>query len=271
MSEMSQDKKRIIVYTDGAARGNPGPGGYGLICIDLHVNEVIEQGEGHAHTTNNAMELMAVLRSLEIIFSKKDRDRAYTKIPVHIYTDSRYVHQGITSWMYGWARNDWRKKDGEIISNQKLWQEIHTIAQNLVDVSIAYMHVPGHAGIPGNERADTIATAYADNDEAFVPYIGSSEGYSYYESLVQTPSEEELDAIRASKKEQKKKVTGKPLGYLSYVEGSVYFDTTWNDCKERVHGKKGVSFRKVMTESDIHDLLNDWGVPKNREVIGYEI
>jgi len=268
---MSQDRKEIIIYTDGAARGNPGPGGYGLVLIDMHADEIVEKGEGYEHTTNNAMELLAVLRTLEIIFFKKDRDRTYTQIPVHLYTDSRYVHQGITSWMHGWARNGWRKKDGEIIGNKELWQKVHTLAQDLADVPITYVHVPGHAGIPGNERADTIATAYADIDDNFSPYRGSSSEYTDYALLIQPPREEELTVMRASKKEQKKKTTGRPLGYLSYVEGSVYFDTTWNECKERVHGKKGVSFRKVMTESDIRDLLNTWGVPKNTEVIGYEI
>jgi ribonuclease HI len=140
MSEL----QKVKIATDGACKGNPGPGGWGaLIRMGPHEKEL---SGGEAHTTNNRMELLAAIRGLE----------ALTR-PCHVtlVTDSAYVKNGITQWIHGWKRNGWRTADKKPVKNADLWQE-------LIDASarhrIEWTWVKGHAGDPDNERADRLAS-----------------------------------------------------------------------------------------------------------------
>jgi ribonuclease HI len=140
MSEL----QKVKIATDGACKGNPGPGGWGaLIRMGPHEKEI---SGGEAHTTNNRMELLAAIRGLE----------ALTR-PCHVtlVTDSAYVKNGITQWIHGWKRNGWRTADKKPVKNADLWQE-------LIDASarhrIEWTWVKGHAGDPDNERADRLAS-----------------------------------------------------------------------------------------------------------------
>jgi ribonuclease HI len=137
--------KSVVIYTDGACSGNPGPGGWGAI-LTMGDHRLELQG-GEANTTNNRMELMAAISGLEAL---KQR------CTVAIFTDSVYVKDGISKWIHGWKRNGWRTADKKPVKNAELWQRLEA-ARAAHDVS--WHWVKGHAGHPENERADELARA----------------------------------------------------------------------------------------------------------------
>ena len=137
----------ITIYTDGASRGNPGPGGWGAIIMSE--NSVVEIGGREDHTTNNRMELTAAIKALEFTPDKK----------VIVYTDSEYVTKGMTEWIHKWQKKNWRTANRKPVLNQDLWQALLQAAEGK---SIEWKYVAGHSGVPLNERADVIATSYAD-------------------------------------------------------------------------------------------------------------
>jgi ribonuclease HI len=138
----------IEIYTDGACRGNPGPGGWAaLLKMGEHEREI---SGAEALTTNNRMELTAVIRALEAL-----------KRPVtaRLYTDSEYVRRGITEWLPGWKSRGWRTADRKPVKNQDLWQQLDELnAGHRID----WRWVRGHAGVPGNERVDRLANEAID-------------------------------------------------------------------------------------------------------------
>jgi ribonuclease HI len=133
----------VEIYTDGACRYNPGPGGWGAVLRFGDVEQEIFGGE--AATTNNKMELTAVIRALEAL---KERSK------VRLYTDSQYVQKGIKEWIHGWKRNGWKTAAKEPVKNQELWLELDEL-RNRHDIE--WHWVKGHAGHPENERADALA------------------------------------------------------------------------------------------------------------------
>ena len=138
----------IDIYTDGACRGNPGPGGWAaLLKSGAHEREI---SGAEAHTTNNRMELTAVIRALEAL-----------KRPVRarLYTDSQYVRRGITEWLAAWQARGWRTANRTPVKNQDLWQRL---AELSAAHRIEWHWVPGHAGVPGNERVDRLANEAID-------------------------------------------------------------------------------------------------------------
>ncbi len=155
----------ITIYTDGASRGNPGPGGWGgIITSD---DKIVETGGSEAHTTNNRMELTAAIRSLEFAINN------FQFSDVLINTDSEYVMKGITIWIHKWQKKGWKTAGRKPVLNQDLWQELLRVTE---DKKIEWKYVAGHAGVPLNERADEIATSFADN---FTPalYNGPKDKY----------------------------------------------------------------------------------------------
>jgi ribonuclease HI len=149
-------KRRAIVYTDGACAGNPGPGGWGAILIwDGHRKEL--KG-GEAATTNNRMELMAAISSLEAL-----------EQPSHVdmHTDSEYVQKGISLWIHGWKRKGWRTAAGTPVKNAELWRRLDA-ARLRHDVT--WHWVRGHAGDAENERADELAR------EGMRPFLKGRDG-----------------------------------------------------------------------------------------------
>lgn len=140
--------KDVVVHTDGACRGNPGPGGWGaLLVYGDHRRELFG---GDAHTTNNRMELLAAIRALE---SLRQPCR------VQLYTDSNYVRQGITDWLPRWQKNGWRTAGRKPVKNADLWQRLDALNQTH---EVAWHWVKGHAGHPGNEAADALANRGID-------------------------------------------------------------------------------------------------------------
>ncbi|HUJ87595.1 MAG TPA: ribonuclease HI [Burkholderiales bacterium] len=133
----------VEIYADGACKGNPGPGGWGALLRIGRVEKELYGGD--PATTNNRMELTAVIRALE---SLKRRCR------VRLYTDSQYVQKGISSWIHDWKRRAWRTADKKPVKNVDLWQRLDALAQAH---DIEWHWVRGHAGHPENERADALA------------------------------------------------------------------------------------------------------------------
>jgi ribonuclease HI len=139
----------LFAYTDGACSGNPGPGGWGAVLIARDGDAVVKERNlkgGEAHTTNNRMELLAAINALEALVGPST---------LTVMTDSSYVKDGITKWIYGWKAKGWKKKGGEI-KNIDLWQRLDA-ARDRHDVT--WKWVKGHAGHPENERADELARA----------------------------------------------------------------------------------------------------------------
>ena len=133
----------VIIYTDGACKGNPGPGGWGAILTRGPVEKELFGGE--ALTTNNRMELTAVIEALTALKRPSD---------VALYTDSQYVRQGIMTWIHNWKKNGWKTSDRKPVKNADLWQTLDRLAAKH---KIAWHWVKGHADNPGNLRADALA------------------------------------------------------------------------------------------------------------------
>lgn len=138
----------VVVYTDGACKGNPGPGGWGALLIAGGREKELCGGE--SATTNNRMELTAVIRALEALNAPCEVD---------LHTDSQYVKNGIETWIHGWKRNGWKTSDKKPVKNADLWQELDVLAARH---RIDWLWVKGHAGDPGNERADALANRGID-------------------------------------------------------------------------------------------------------------
>jgi ribonuclease HI len=138
----------VEIFTDGACRGNPGPGGWAALI--RYRGKEKELSGGERLTTNNRMELMAAIRALEAL---KQPCR------VHLHTDSNYVREGITKWIYGWQRNGWRTSDRKPVKNAELWQELIDAAARH---RVQWHWVKGHSGHPENDRVDALACAQAD-------------------------------------------------------------------------------------------------------------
>jgi ribonuclease HI len=138
----------VEIYTDGACRGNPGPGGWGAILRNSATEKELWGGE--ADTTNNRMELTAAIRALQALKRPVD---------IRLHTDSQYVLKGISSWIHGWKRNGWRTSDRKPVKNADLWQELDRLRG---DHRIEWVWIKGHAGHPENERADALANRGID-------------------------------------------------------------------------------------------------------------
>ncbi len=234
--------KPIVIFCDGACSGNPGPGGWGAI-VSLSSNEVYELGGAQSNTTNNQMELRATIESLRSICKFSG--------PVNLYTDSTYVIQGITKWIWGWKQKNWKTAEGNEVSNRELWEELFEVVsvrgkQN----HVSWHYVRGHQGIAGNERVDEIAVAFSKNKNITL-YQGSSEDYSF--DLQQIPADTDLPVSSG------KKSASKPYSYLSLVNGKVERHKTWAECEARVKGVSATKFKKAMSAEDEKAILKSWG------------
>jgi len=147
-SSMNNDSGKVIIYTDGACRGNPGPGGWGAVMI--YGTKRKEINGYSSHTTNNVMELTAVIESLEALKRTCDID---------LTTDSNYVKDGITKWIAGWKINGWKTANKKPVKNKELWIQLDELVQKH---KISWNWVKGHSGDPLNELADSLANAAID-------------------------------------------------------------------------------------------------------------
>lgn len=142
----------VQLFTDGACRGNPGPGGWGVILRHPSTGTEKEFSGGESETTNNQMELQAVISGLELL---KKRSR------VEIITDSVYVAKGSKEWMPNWKKNNWRRREGKSwkpVKNEELWRQLDELLQQH---EVRFTQIKGHSGHPENERCDELAVEYA--------------------------------------------------------------------------------------------------------------
>jgi len=147
---MAEVNARIVeIYTDGACSGNPGPGGWGAILRWGDREKEIWGGDG-GQTTNNRMELMAAIQALELLARP---------VTVRLHTDSSYLRNGILSWLPNWKRNGWQTSEKKPVKNADLWQRLDAAVKSH---QIEWVWVKGHAGDPGNERADALANRGMD-------------------------------------------------------------------------------------------------------------
>jgi len=144
-------RPKVVIHTDGACSGNPGPGGWGAILASGAHRKELKGGE--TMSTNNRMELTAAIKALEALKSPSD---------VELYTDSNYLRGGITSWIKGWKKNGWRTSDKKPVKNVELWQELEKAASRH---DVRWHWVKGHDGHDDNERADELAR------EGMAPYL----------------------------------------------------------------------------------------------------
>jgi len=141
--------KDVIIYTDGACRGNPGPGGWGaLIKFDIAQKEIFG---GQNNTTNNQMELSAAIEGLSTLKEPCN---------VELFTDSRYVMDGITQWIQNWKKNNWKTSAKKEVKNKELWQQLDEL---MTYHQVKWHWVKGHSGDPGNETADLLANKGIDS------------------------------------------------------------------------------------------------------------
>ena len=139
----------IKIYTDGACSGNPGPGGWGAVIVDGENKNEISGGE--ANTTNNRMEMKAVIEALKTMENEKE---------IVVTTDSNYVKNGITQWIHSWLKNNWQTAAKKPVKNQDLWKELWNLSNSH---KIKWEWVKGHSGHPENERCDKLATDQVSN------------------------------------------------------------------------------------------------------------
>ena len=147
MIGQSKPMKRVEIYTDGACKGNPGPGGWGVLLRMGHHEKELSGGE--ADTTNNRMEMTAIIRGLEALIEP---------CAVDVYSDSKYVLDGMTKWVEGWKRRGWINASKKPVRNADLWHDLIEVA---AQHQIEWHWVRGHSGHPDNERVDQLASAEA--------------------------------------------------------------------------------------------------------------
>ena len=139
----------LKIWTDGSCLGNPGPGGWAFVATDG--KNVAHRSGGERDTTNNRMELMAVIRAISA---------AHRHSEIEIHTDSQYVKNGMQTWMKNWKKNNWRTADRKPVKNQDLWQQLDELANK---IKIHWVWVKGHAGEEFNEMVDTLARTAAES------------------------------------------------------------------------------------------------------------
>ena len=222
----------ITIFTDGAARGNPGPGGWGAII--LNDDKVKEFGGAKDNTTNNRMELMAVISALESVKNE---------VEITIYTDSAYVVSGITRWVIGWKKNKWETSKKEDVLNKDSWEKLIFATEHKI---IDWKLIKGHSGTPANERCDVIATGFADKNPP-VLYNGSLERYG-------------INLGKISKKEinKTKKSKTKAYSYVSMVNDIIKVHKTWEECKTRVRGVSSALYKKSTSPADEEEIIRQF-------------
>lgn len=240
-----KEQAKHLLFTDGSSLGNPGPGGWGAILV-LDGGRVIEMGGSEKYTTNNRMELLALIEGLKRL---KEEWGDLT-----IFTDSKYVHKGATEWSQGWVKRDWKTMAKQDVENRDFWEDALALLSDREKFGhIAWTHVPGHSGLAGNERCDEIATGFAREDEVEV-FEGDLGDYAIdiLNITVAEGAAEKRSVARAHSR-------AKAYSYLSLVGGKAMRHSTWAECERRVTGKAGVKYKKALSPSDEDAILKSWG------------
>ncbi|MGC9602618.1 MAG: ribonuclease H [Minisyncoccia bacterium] len=238
---MGKDTDTIIIFCDGAAKGNPGPGGWGaLVATHARVQEL---GGKVAHTTNNRMELTAAAEALTYAgkFSGKQ---------IVMHTDSSYVINGITKWVQGWKKNGWKTKDKREVLNKNLWMQLNATVQNIAG-SITWRYVGGHVGVLGNERVDAIASDFAEGKKVKL-YNGPRSKYTI--DITNLGRDESLHKEKSASRERSK---AKAYSYVSKVGGKIATHKTWGQCEACVKGKVA-RYKKALSSEDEASIIKEF-------------
>lgn len=242
----------IIIYTDGSSLGNPGPGGFGCVIVLLEKETVVELGGKANETTNNKMELTAILKSLEYL--KDHNVSPDTSIVIH--TDSSYAINGLTKWVFGWQKNNWITSTKTPVLNSELWKQLVPVTSYFK--KLKFDHVRGHAGIWGNERCDMIATSFASNKKI---ELFHGELLAYDPRVLSKDFSESKHAhksnIEVSQKSKSGKTSGKAYSYVALVNGKIQTFSDWESCKAVVHGRSA-KYKKVLSKQDEDALIKEW-------------
>ena len=212
----------VDIITDGACSGNPGHGGWATIIVQP--NGTIHEFSGSvANTTNNQMELTAIIEGLQ---------RVDPSTTVHIYTDSQYVINGITKWVLAWQKNGWKTKDGSAVENQVLWRTLVPLTHS----NVHWHYVRGHNGHTLNERANTLAQHCARARTTSTPKPS--------DTPVRTQLTEDIYPR-----------------YISLVGSEFRQHATWDECKHAVLGVSCALFKKVRSAEELATQRKLWKVP----------
>ncbi len=241
---------RILVYTDGACSGNPGPGGWAAIVLTPD-GRVRELGGGERATTNNRMEMRATIEALRFVEGRNEA--------VELFTDSTYVIHGITEWVAGWKRRGWVTAAKAPVLNKDLWETLDALAAARTgERRIEWKYVKGHAGHAGNERCDEIAVAFSQGVKPDL-YDGPVGGYGHA-LLDKPPAPARSSGTRASSVRKPAAPGGRAV-YLSLVGGKLERHENWADCNRRVKGVPNARYRKASSAEEEAEILRSWGFP----------
>lgn len=167
-------KDEITIYTDGSSLGNPGPGGWGSVIL-APSEKVIELGGSEKSSTNNRMEMTAAIQALREIQERKIKGKI-----INVHTDSAYLLNGITVWIYSWMKNNWRNSSKDPVLNKDLWEELFKLEFDLKNKhEVKWTKVSGHSGVKLNERCDLIATSFSGG-ESILLFTGHLKDYEKF-------------------------------------------------------------------------------------------
>jgi ribonuclease HI len=258
------DSNSVLIFTDGACTGNPGPGGWGSI-VALPDGTVRELGGGDKATTNNRMEMTAAIRALAVIETPAPNS-------IVLYTDSQYLIKGITQWIWGWRSRGWKNAEGKDVANRELWEELARQITRLKPTNVDWRYVRGHAGFPGNERCDVIAVAFS-HKRSIELYDGPREQYPVDLTALPTPEplteakKTDAGSSRGYNGSGSSGKSGGPASYLSYHGGVVMRHSTWADCERRVKGQSNAKFKKTKSEQEEDEVLSAWGLDPRTNIV----
>jgi len=240
--------KHVEIFTDGACRGNPGPGGWGALMRFQGKEREIWGGE--LETTNNQMELAGAIFALKEISKLPG--------PVTFYTDSTYVIRGITQWIWGWRKKGWKTAEGADVMNRDQWEELsRLVGERGAANKVNWLYSRGHVGTPGNERCDEIAVAFSQK-ESIRLYDGPLSAYSI--DIMKLPAIEPWPEM----KPKGEKVAA--FSYLSLLGATVIRHKTWPSCERRVKGQPGAKFKKAKSADDEKEILKGWGLSSQTSI-----
>ncbi len=237
---LQSEDSTFIIYSDGACSGNPGPGGWACI-LKTPDGRVLEKSGYSPSTTNNRMEMSGALYALLSL---------PTKANAIVLTDSSYLIRGITQWVFGWMRRDWKNAEGAEVLNKDLWQELLKATKGK---KIEWRYIPGHKGFAGNERVDQLAVAESMRQPLY-PFSGTLSDYPY--AILPLPEKFPIPEMKKNGNSQKKENNF----YLSLVNGILERHQTWDQCQRKVKGVSQARFKKVSSEAEAQETLKSWGL-----------
>ena len=207
---------------------------------------------GEAHTTNNRMELQAAISALSFLGGYKLSAKSYK---LSVYSDSSYLVNGITKWVFGWQKNGWRTKEKKDVENKDLWEALMEVVRGK---QIEWKQIGGHVGVAGNVRCDEIAQTYAelmqtDAEKKLKLYNGPFSGYPIKNIL-----DVSHDAGMAKEKSSSRAHSNaKAYSYVSLVGGKIETHKTWAECEARVKGR-AAKYKKALSANNERELITEW-------------